>query len=75
MRRVHKYLDIPYHNYDFDNIKQVTFENDKWHGKYGNHSICNKVKCTHSVAEEVLGKRICNALRNNNKWYYEFFNY
>jgi len=75
MRRVHDYLEIPYYQYDYDNIKQVTFENDRVHGKYGDHTIKNKIIYVPSTAEQQLGTKICNILRKNHSWYFDYFKY
>ena len=75
MQKIHNYLEIPYYNYDFNNIKQVTFEDDKFHGIYGDHIIKPKVKEVKSVAKQILGNRICNLLYERNKWYFDYFEY
>lgn len=75
MRRVYEYLDIPYYNYDFNNIKQVTFEDDKFHGRYGDHKIKNSIKPVYSNAEQLLGEKLCDELYKRNQWYFEAFGY
>jgi hypothetical protein len=75
MQKIHNYLEIPYYNYDFNNIKQVTFEDDKFHGIYGDHKIKPKIEEVKSVAKEMLGDRICNLLYQRNKWYFDYFEY
>ena len=75
MRRIHEYLDVPYYYYDFNNIQQVTHENDKFHGKYGDHKIKPQITRVNSVANEILGVRMCNQIKKNNAWYYKTFNY
>jgi sulfotransferase len=75
MKRVYKYLEIPYYKHDFENIKQVTFEDDKFHGRYGDHIIQPSIKPLKSKAKELLGELICNQLYEKNKWYFDYFNY
>lgn len=75
MRRVHKYLDIPYYPYDFNNIQQVTHEDDKWHGKYGDHKIKPIVQPVKSMAIELLGRKLCNQIYQKNAWYFNLLNY
>jgi sulfotransferase len=75
MNIVHKFLGIENYNYDFENIKQVTFENDKFHGIYGDHKIKNKVIPVENIAKEILGETICNQIFEMNKWYFETFKY
>lgn len=75
MDRVHDYLEISFYKYDFHNVKQVTFEDDKFHGIYGSHKIKSKVQCVESVSREVLGVDLCNAIYKRHKWYFDYFNY
>jgi sulfotransferase len=72
---VHDFLGIERHKYDFNNILQVTYENDKFHGIYGDHIIKNKVTPVKSMAKELLGEPICNQIYERHKWYFERFNY
>ena len=73
--RIHDYTDIPRYKYDFNNIKQVTFEDDKFHGKYGDHKIQSKVSPVASQAKEILGELITNYLYDNFQWYFKAFGY
>jgi len=75
MQEVHEYLEIPYYEYDFNNIKQVTHEDDKFHGKYGDHKINSKIVPTESKSIELLGNIICKELYQRNKWYFDYFEY
>ncbi len=75
MKRVYDYLDIPYFQHDFQKIKQVTFEDDKFHGRYGDHTIKSKLEPVPSKAKILLGEEICNRIYNENKWYFDKFNY
>lgn len=75
MDNIHDFLGIKPHKYDFSNIKQVTFENDKFHGIYGDHKIKQSVIPIVSQAKEILGEEICNQLYEYHKWYFKIFNY
>ena len=75
MDMVHDYLGIEKYQYDFLNIKQVTFENDKFHGIYGDHKIKNSVKPIKSSARDMLGEAICNQIYEMYNWYFSVFNY
>ena len=75
MERVYKYLEIPYYKHNFDNIEQVTYEDDKFHGKYGVHKINSKVEPLVSNSDEILGEKICNQIYKVNKWYFDNFKY
>jgi sulfotransferase len=75
MQKIHEYLEVPYYEYDFKNIVQVTSEDDKWHGKYGDHIIRNEIIPTQKKAIKLLGQPLCNQIYEKNKWYFDFFNY
>ena len=72
---VHEYLELKPYKYDFNNIKQVTFEDDKFHGIYGDHKINPVIKPVESSAKKILGEQICNQIYDMNRWYFEKFNY
>lgn len=75
MKAVYEYLELPYYPLDYNKINQVTHENDKFHGKYGDHTIKSKIQPVKSQAQEILGTAICNQLFERNKWYFDYFNY
>jgi sulfotransferase len=75
MKGVYDYLEVPYFQHDFNNIEQVTHEDDKFHGIYGDHKIKPKIEPIESNAEEILGKNIYNQLLEKNKWYFDYFKY
>jgi sulfotransferase len=75
MRKVHEYLEIEYFNYDFNNINQVTHEDDKFHGIFGDHTIKNKIEPVKSNHKEILGEVISKEIFERNKWYFDLFKY
>ena len=75
MRKIYEFLDVPYYKHDFNNIEQVTHEDDKFHGRYGDHNINRVVKPVPSVATELLGQFVCDAIYERNKWYFDYFKY
>ena len=75
MRRVYDYLEIPYYKIDYDNVKQVTYEDDKFHGRYGDHKIKSKISPHTSNYKEVIGEYIGDQIYEKNKWYFDYFNY
>lgn len=75
MEKIHSYLEIENYEYDFDNIKQITQEDDKWHGKYGDHIIRNEIKPVEKKAQKLLGKSLCERIYEKNKWYFDKFKY
>ena len=75
MEGVHSYLEIDSYDYDFSNIQQVTDEDDKWHGKYGDHKIRNVIQPVESRANLLLGEYVCDRIYEENTWYFDFFKY
>jgi len=76
MTRVYNYLSIPYFQHDFDNIQQVTKEDDTVYGLTPDlHTIRTKLEMKPSDADSVLGKDITEWLYTNYKWYYDKFGY
>lgn len=75
MTRIYQYLDIPYYHHDFDNIEQVTKEDDEVYGQFGDHTIRKKLEPVPSKAKLLLGKDVTDWIYNNYKWFYEYFRY
>lgn len=75
MKKVYKYLGIPYYKHDFNNIEQVTHEDDKFHGIYGDHKIQKKLVPLESKYVELLGQEISDNIYLKNKWYFDYFKY
>jgi sulfotransferase len=75
MKRVYDYLEIPYFAVDYKNVQQVTHEDDKFHGRYGDHKIQNEIKPLISNSKDILGNHICNQVYEKNKWYFDYFKY
>ena len=75
MVKIYEYLDIPHFKHDFDNIEQVTREDDEVYGAFGDHVIRTKLEPVRSKAKELLGKDVTDWLYNNYKWFYDQFKY
>lgn len=77
MQKVYDFIGEPYCELDYNNIKQVTIENDRISdfGIYGDHTIRPKVEPLKKDWDELLGTAICNNIKANYKWFYEAFNY
>ncbi len=71
MKRVYDYLGLPYFQHDFNNIEQVTQEDDDVYGIYGDHTIKPKLVPTKSNAKEVLGKAVCDWIKERYAWVYK----
>ena len=75
IKRIYKYLELPYFKHDFNNVAQVTVEDDSVYGVYGDHKIRSAVKPLKSDAKEVLGNHAYNWIRNNYQWFYDTHRY
>jgi sulfotransferase len=75
MIKVYEYLGLPYFKHDFDNIEQVTKEDDVIYGTFGDHKIKTKLEPVRSKANEVLGKDVTKWIYDNYKWFFDYFNY
>ena len=68
MRRVYEYFELPFYQHDFDNIEQVTKEDDEVYGIYGDHTIKPKLSVVRSNAQQILGKDVCTWINNKYSW-------
>jgi sulfotransferase len=75
LNRIYQYLEVPYYAHDFDNIEQITIEDDEVYGVYGDHKIKQKLELPHSQAKKVLGTDVTNWIFDNYKWFFDRFNY
>jgi sulfotransferase len=75
MKRIYTYLDVPYYQHDFDNIEQITQEDDSVYGIYGDHVIKSKLTPVKNDYKEVLGVNASNWVRQNFSWFYDEFRY
>ena len=75
MKEIYDYLGIPHFEHDFDNIEQVTKEDDEVYGEFGDHNIRQKLEVVPSKAKDILGKDVVNWVYNNYQWYNEAFRY
>ena len=75
MTKIYKFLELPYFEHDFDNIEQVTKEDDEVYGVFGDHVIRQKLEPLQSQAKAILGKDVCDWIFNNYSWFYQYFGY
>lgn len=73
MHALYEYLQEPYFEHDFAHVKQITQENDSWHGMYGDHKIREQVKPVPNDFNEVLGQNLADKIREDNAWFYSTF--
>lgn len=75
LNRIYQFLELPYYAHDFDNIEQITVEDDEVYGVYGDHVIKQKLELPHSQAKKVLGADVTNWIWDNYQWFFNRFNY
>jgi sulfotransferase len=75
MVQIYQYLGIPHYTHDFDNIEQVTREDDEVYGVFGDHEIRTKLAPVPSRAKQILGKDVTDWIWNNYPWYFQQFRY
>jgi sulfotransferase len=73
--RVYDFFEIESFNHDFNNIQQITQEDDSVYGIFGDHKIQSKIEKHNDDSELILGKNVCDWIKNNYKWYYDIFQY
>ena len=74
LKKIYNFLELPFFNHDFMNIKQITTENDSYL-KWVDHKIKPSLEQPLNDWENILGPEICNQIYDNYRGYYEFFNY
>jgi len=75
IKRIYQYLDIPYFEHDFNNVQQLTNENDVIHGIFGDHKIKPVIQPTMDDYIDILGFKNCDTIKQNYQWYFDKFNY
>ena len=75
MKKMYEFFEIPYYQHDWNNIEQITEENDVVHGIFGDHKIRTELKAVKEDYYEVLGNFTCNRIKNEYKWFYDYFQY
>jgi sulfotransferase len=75
--RIYEYLEVEHFEHDFDNIQQITNEDDQVYGIYGDHKIKQRLELPVSQSKKILGSDVSDWIYNNPqwKWFYDKFNY
>ena len=76
IKRFYDYIELPmYEGHNFEDIEQITHENDVVHGIYGDHKLRKKFEKKPDDYFEVLGYELSMDIKNHYKWFYDFFGY
>lgn len=75
LERIYEYLELPYFDHNFKKIDQITHEDDKIYGVFGDHVIKPEIKPLKEDYLEILGQNSCDMITQNYQWFYEAFDY
>jgi sulfotransferase len=75
MTRIYEFLGVEHFEHDFDNIQQITQEDDSVYGIYGDHKINHKLELPQSQAKKVLGADVSDGIYKSYEWFFNKFNY
>lgn len=75
LKRVYEYLEIDYFDHNFNNIQQITKEDDQVYGVFGDHKIKQQVQEIKPDYKDVLGVNASAWIKQNYSWFYENFKY
>jgi len=76
MEKIYEYLELPYYEgHDYENVEQITQEDDSVYGIYGDHTIKQNIKPQKIDYEEILGINTSKWIKNKYGWFYNIFKY
>lgn len=75
LKRIYKYLDLPYFEHDVTNVIQITNENDQLYGSFGDHKIRPTIAPIEEDYKYILGYNACKLITDTYDWYYHHFDY
>ena len=75
MRKLYEFFQVDYFQHDWNNIEQITSENDDRQAPYGDHKIRQKLERKPDDFQEILGEYTCNRIVSENRWFYDYFRY
>jgi sulfotransferase len=75
LKRLYSYLGVEHYKHDFNNVEQITKEDDSVYGIYGDHNIRKVIEPVDSRYDEILGSYASEWIRNHYGWFYDRFKY
>lgn len=77
MRRVYEFIQEPYFEMDYTNVKQMTIENDRIgdFGIYGDHKIKPNIQPLPKDSSDILGSALYGNIKTSHSWFYDAFKY
>lgn len=73
MLQVYDYIDEEPYDHDFENIEQVTQEDDRLHGIPDLHNIRPQIAPVAEDWDEILGSTLANGIVSGTPWFYNNF--
>lgn len=73
MSSLYAYLEIPYFEHNFNDIQQLTDQNDNMY--MFSHKIKPQLKAVPIKSHTVLGQEACNWIYNTYEWFFRYFKY
>jgi sulfotransferase len=73
LKNIYNYLEEEPFEHDFENLKQLTQEDDSYHGTFGDHRIRQKVAPVSPDYHAILGKELSETVRRDNALFYDTF--
>ena len=74
LTQIYNFLEVPYFNHDFNNIKQITNEIDSYN-LFGEHNISNQLSLPSQNHSDIIPENISNLIYEKYYWFFNFFNY
>lgn len=75
LSKIYNYLNIKNFNHNFQNIKQVTQEDDEIYGIRNLHIIKPSIQPNKDYYLDILTKDFCDRIYDNFNWFFNYFNY
>jgi sulfotransferase len=75
LKGTYKFLGLDYFEHNFQNIPQITVEDDTVHGIYGDHTIRNTLGMLPDDSKEILGDFTYKWIYDNFRWFFDTFGY
>lgn len=73
LRQVYDYIDEKWHPHRYEEIEQLTVEDDRVFGIPNLHKVWPKIESVSEDWESILGKELSDEIRRENAWYFELF--
>ena len=75
LSRIYKYFEIENFKHDFENIKQITVEDDDVYGIYGDHKIQTSLQPLKHSYPKTFTNEVNRWIFDNYKWFNDYFSY